>query len=81
VAIRPAAVALHRVHPEGSPRNVWEAVVAEVDGWAERARVRLDGPVPLVAEVTAAAVTDLDLRPGEAVWASVKATEIAVYPA
>ncbi|MGH9085478.1 MAG: ABC transporter ATP-binding protein [Acidimicrobiales bacterium] len=81
VAVRPAAVALHRAHPEGSPRNVWEAVVAEVEGWAERARVRLDGPIPLVAEVTAAAVTELDLRPGQAVWASVKATEIAVYPA
>jgi molybdate transport system ATP-binding protein len=80
VAVRPAAVALHREHPEGSPRNVWEATVAEIEGFAERVRVRLVGPVPLVAEVTVAAVDELGLRPGSAVWASVKATEIEVYP-
>lgn len=80
VAIRPASVALHRVHPEGSPRNVWAARVAEVEGVAERVRVRLDGEVALVAEVTTAAVAELDLRPGTAVWASVKATEVLAYP-
>ena len=38
--------------PEGSPRNVWPGTVAEVEGFGERRRVRLDGPVPVVAEVT-----------------------------
>jgi molybdate transport system ATP-binding protein len=80
VAIRPAAVALHREHPEGSPRNVWEATVAEVEGYAERVRVRLTGTVPLVAEVTRAALDELALVPGAPVWASVKATEVTVYP-
>ena len=74
-------MALHTAHPEGSPRNVWEATVAEVEGYGERVRVRLAGGVPLVAEVTVAAVTELELRPGTPVWASVKATEIEVYPA
>jgi molybdate transport system ATP-binding protein len=80
LAVRPASVALHREEPEGSPRNVWEATVAEVEGYGERVRVRLAGAVPLVAEVTVAAVDELGLAPGTPVWASVKATEIAVYP-
>ncbi len=80
VAIAPASVALHRRHPEGSPRNVWPATVAELEGFAERVRVRLGGEVPLVAEVTRAAVDELDLRPGVEVWASVKATEVLAYP-
>jgi molybdate transport system ATP-binding protein len=42
-------------------------------------RVQIDGPVPLVAEVTTAAVDELRLAPGERVWASVKATEVAAY--
>ena len=80
VAIRPASVALHDQHPEGSPRNVWPATVAEVEGFGERVRVRLDGEVPLVAEVTVAAVAELGLSPGRAVWATVKATDVAAYP-
>lgn len=81
VAIRPASVTLHRQHPEGSARNVWSAVIAEVEGFGERVRIRLGGEVPLVAEVTTAAVADLDLRPGREVWASVKATDVVAYPA
>jgi molybdate transport system ATP-binding protein len=38
------------------------------------------GPVPLVAEVTTAAVAELALAPGEAIWTSVKATEVDAYP-
>lgn len=80
VAIRPASVALHLVRPGGSPRNVWRARVAELEGFAERVRVRLTGEVPLVAEVTTAAVAELDLRPGTEVWASIKATDVVAYP-
>jgi molybdate transport system ATP-binding protein len=81
VAVRPSAVALHTQPPEGSPRNVWAATVAEIEGFGERRRVRLHGPVPLVAEVTVEGSEALDLRPGAAVWASVKATEVRAYPA
>jgi len=81
VAVRPASIALHRQQPEGSPRNVWPATVAEVEGFAERVRIRLGGEVPLVAEVTVVAVDELDLRPGREVWASVKATDVVAYPA
>ena len=79
--IQPHAVALYLDPPDGSPRNVWAATVADVDRQADRVRVRLSGQVPLVAEITPAALDALTLRPGDHVWASVKATEIATYPA
>ncbi len=79
--IQPHAVALYPSPPEGSPRNVWRATVADIDRQNDRVRVRLDGAVPLVAEITPAALEALGLRPGDTVWATVKATEIATYPA
>ena len=38
----------------------------------------LEGDLRLFAEVTIAAVADLDLAPGESVWVALKATEIQV---
>ncbi|HRW38530.1 MAG: ABC transporter ATP-binding protein [Acidimicrobiales bacterium] len=78
--ISPAAVSVHRSEPEGSARNRWPGVVADLDLLGDRVRVPLDGPVPLVAEVTPAAVHELALTPGAEVWLSVKATEVRVYP-
>ena len=77
--IHPRAVVVHRGRPEGTPRNVWPGRVAAVDPEGDRARVTIDGAVPLVAEVTAPAVAALGLRPGEPVWVSVKATEVSVF--
>jgi molybdate transport system ATP-binding protein len=79
--IQPHAVALYPFAPEGSPRNVWPGTVTDIDRQADRVRVRLDGDVPLVAEITPAALDELVLRPGDRIWASVKATEIKTYPA
>jgi molybdate transport system ATP-binding protein len=79
--IAPAAVSLHTRAPEGSPRNQWEATVGGLERLGDRVRVQLIGPVPLVAEVTPGAVADLGLVDGRPVWAVVKATEIATYPA
>jgi molybdate transport system ATP-binding protein len=79
-AIRPRAVALHRHRPDGSPRNVWEATVADVEVVADRVRVAVAGPVPVTAEITPAALADLALVPGDGVWVAVKATEVDVYP-
>jgi molybdate transport system ATP-binding protein len=79
--IQPHAVALYLKAPEGSPRNVWSGTVTDIDRQADRVRVRLDSEVPLVAEITPSALDDLALQPGDRVWASVKATEIATYPA
>ena len=81
VAIRPQAVSLHRHHPEGSARNVWALVVDDIDQLHDRTRVALAGDPTLVAEITPAALIDLDIRPGDQVWASVKATDITTYAA
>ncbi|HEX7096044.1 MAG TPA: ABC transporter ATP-binding protein [Acidimicrobiales bacterium] len=81
VAISPASVALYRTPPGGSPRNAWCGTVRDVDRHLDRVRVRLDGPLPIVAEVTTGALEELGLRHGESVWAVVKATEVDTYPA
>ncbi len=79
--VSPRAIALHGDEPTGSPRNRWAGTITDVDVLAERVRVRIDGPVPLVAEVTSSAASDLGLRPGARVWSAVKATEVRVEPA
>jgi molybdate transport system ATP-binding protein len=79
VAIRPNAITLHRIHPEGSARNVWEGQVGELHPAGDRARVRINGAVPVIAEVTAASVAELHLADGGVVWATAKATDIDIY--
>jgi molybdate transport system ATP-binding protein len=79
--IHPRAVAVHRQHPEGSPRNVWPGRATGIDIIGDRVRVRIDGEVRLVAEVTTAALEELSLREGGTVWLSFKATDVGVYPA
>ncbi|CAN5691414.1 ABC transporter ATP-binding protein [soil metagenome] len=79
IAVRPQAIALHRLQPEGSPRNAWCATIADLQADRDRVRVALGGPVPVAAEVTAAAVAELDLQPGAQIWASVKAVDLTVY--
>ena len=78
--VHPHAVALYREPPGGAPRNVWEGTAETLDLEGERVRVRVGGPLPIVAEVTPAAVADLQLADGGPVWVSVKATEVVVYP-
>jgi len=80
VTVHPRAVALYRERPMGSPRNVWQAIVVAVEPTLDRARVQLGGPLPIVAEVTSAAIEDLELQAGRSVWVSVKATEAGVFP-
>ena len=80
-AVHPHAVALHRRLPEGTPRNVWAGTADAVEVVGDRVRVQVTGSVPIVAEVTPAAAAELRLADGGQVWASVKATEVTVYPA
>jgi molybdate transport system ATP-binding protein len=79
--VHPRAVALHRTRPDGTPRNVWAGTVGHVDPEGDRARVHVDAAVPVTAEVTASSVAELGLGEGTPVWASVKATEVAVFEA
>jgi molybdate transport system ATP-binding protein len=79
--IHPRAVAVHRRRPEGSPRNVWPGRTSGIELIGDRVRVRIEGEVRLVAEVTPAALKELDLDEGGEVWLSFKATDVGVYPA
>ncbi len=78
-AIRPESVALYRIRPEGSPRNVWRTRLEGAVPHGSTVRCELGGEVPLVADVTATAFAELGLVPGAEVWAAVKASEVAVY--
>jgi molybdate transport system ATP-binding protein len=53
--------------------------VAEIEIDRDRARVRLDGAIPVTAEVTPASIDELALAPGAHVWASVKAVDLTIY--
>jgi molybdate transport system ATP-binding protein len=79
--IHPRAVAIHKSRPEGSPRNVWPGRASHIELMGNRVRVRIDGEVPLVAEVTPSALKELDLVEGGEVWLSFKATDVGVYAA
>jgi molybdate transport system ATP-binding protein len=80
-AVHPRAVAIYRSRVEGSPRNLWRGRVAGVESESGRVRVRVEGAIPVVAEVTPAAVAELSLIEGDQIWVSIKATEVSVYPA
>lgn len=80
--IRPHSISLVRAAAVGSSvRNQWAGTVTEISPLGSRVRVGIAGQLPLTAEVTAAAVAALSLRPGDTVFAAVKATDIEVYPA
>ena len=79
-SIRPAAVSLHRAEPEGSARNAWKMTISDLDRHPERVRARLNGPIPLLAELTPAGAEALALNVGDDIWASVKASEVTVTP-
>ncbi len=76
--VHPHAISLFRERPSGSPRNVWRAPVLGIEPALDCQRVRLGGDVPLVAEVTARAVSELQLAEGGEVWVALKATEVRV---
>jgi molybdate transport system ATP-binding protein len=80
--IRPNSILLGNDQPTGtSARNVWSGTVGDIDRLGDRLRISIVGVLPLTAEITPAALDALRLRSGDEVYASVKATEIDVYPA
>ncbi len=74
---RPAAVAVFHEAPGGSPRNVWDVVVTDLEPRGDVVRVHAGD---LAADITLSAAAELDLVPGARVLFSVKATEVAVHP-
>jgi molybdate transport system ATP-binding protein len=81
VGLRPSAITIHTTQPtHASPRNVWNGTVAALELLTDRVRVQVDATPPALVDISAAAVADLALRPGTAVWLSAKATETEAYP-
>jgi molybdate transport system ATP-binding protein len=80
----PAGVAVYREAPHGSPRNTVALRVAELDSRGPVVRVRCaeqpDHAPGLAADITVGAAADLRLAPGDSVWLSVKAQEVALHP-
>lgn len=81
----PGSVAVFTEPPKGSPRNVIELTVAEVDAGGTAIRLRAEPTAPglpgIAADLTAEAVADLCLAPGSRAWFTVKAQEVALHPA
>jgi molybdate transport system ATP-binding protein len=81
----PAAVAVFREKPQGSPRNVVEVTIAELDSRGAAIRLRAggqpDGAPGLAADITPDAAADLRVVAGMRLWFAVKAQEVAIHPA
>jgi molybdate transport system ATP-binding protein len=82
LAVRPSSVTVSSEPPRGSSaRNSWAGRVTGLTLLADRIRLSVDGAPPVLADVTPAAVAELDLQPGREVWLAVKATDLEVYAA
>ena len=75
----PSAVAVYTEAPHGSPRNALRVRIAELEAQGSTVLVRSD--TGIAAEITTAALADLDVHPGDSVWFVVKATEVGIHPA
>ena len=66
----------HRIPESSSVRNRLPGKVLAVVPEGPLARVELDCGFPLVAAITAQSASDMDLKPGDSVWAAIKATAV-----
>lgn len=74
----PGAVGVYREAPHGSPRNALRATVTDLEPHGHQVRVHT---AHVSADITPAAVAELDLAIGTEVVLTVKASEVAVYAA
>jgi len=83
VAYRPEDVALTQSGggAPSTPRNRAQGTVSSMAPLGGLVRVRLEGPVPLVALITREGATELDLAPGRQVSALLKAVATRAYMA
>ncbi|MFN8071222.1 MAG: ATP-binding cassette domain-containing protein [Mycobacterium sp.] len=81
----PAAVAVFRDEPHGSPRNTARVRITALDGAGGVVRVRateLNATLPaLAADITPEAVAEMRLSVGDCVWFAVKTQEVGLHTA
>ena len=75
-AFRPQAVAVYRASPSGSPRNLFEVTVDQVEPRGDLVRVHSGA---LAADITLQALAELQLDEGQRVALIVKAAEVSIY--
>jgi molybdate transport system ATP-binding protein len=80
VTFSPAAVTVGLEPMAGSARNQWPGRVMSATPHGLVVRLTLDVAGGLLADVTAESAGRLGLVPGREIWATVKATEVAVLP-
>lgn len=80
VLIRPSSIGVHGERPGGSPRNVLDGTVHDIESTPGRVRLTVHCPAPLLADITYDALSELGLAVGSHVWLSIKATDITVGP-
>jgi molybdate transport system ATP-binding protein len=73
----PASVSVHHTLPQGSVRNVVAGAIEAIAPQAHLVRIHVG---PLAADVTPAALRDLQLDVGDRVYLAFKAAEVALYP-
>jgi molybdate transport system ATP-binding protein len=78
----PTAVSVYLDEPHGSPRNVFPVTITELEPRGEQTRVRATTSTgeSFTADLTTAAVGELDLYPGRLAFYTVKATAVTIYP-
>jgi molybdate transport system ATP-binding protein len=77
----PSAVTVSPGEPAGSARHRWPGTVTSLAPHGDAVRLLVSGKHELLADVTPAAVAELELAPGREVWLSVKETAVEVYDA
>lgn len=75
-AFPPSAVSVYLDPPHGSPRNLLQATVTDLEPHGDAIRVRAG---ELAADVTPAAAAELGLAPGTDAYFVLKATAVTIY--
>ncbi|MDT4892915.1 MAG: molybdate transport system ATP-binding protein [Pseudonocardiales bacterium] len=81
VSVRPSALTVHLNRPgASSARNTWAATVSSLAALGDRVRMTVTGPPDAAVDVTPAAVAELGLAQGVAIWLAAKAVDVETYP-
>ena len=81
MAFTPDAVVVSLTEPEGSSRLHWRGRIGTLAPHGDAVRLLVHASPDLLADVTPAAATELELVPGREVWLSAKATAVSRYGA
>jgi molybdate transport system ATP-binding protein len=81
MSFSPSVVTVSLAEPSGSARHRWPGRVTSLAPHGDAVRLLVSGEHDLLADVTPAAVAELELAPGREVWLSVKETAVRSYAA